>query len=80
MIPSNFRIKILAFRTLLCALGTKGLKSKYKRLKSQVIKVFFQETFSIEQARIQGVGHLGQDLLDITNELISKFLSQQLHN
>ena len=25
MIPSNFRIKILAIRTLLCAIGTKGL-------------------------------------------------------
>ena len=26
MIPSNFRIEILAIRTLLCALGTKGLR------------------------------------------------------
>ena len=25
MIPSNFRIEILEIRTLLCALGTKGL-------------------------------------------------------
>ena len=29
MIPSNFRIEILAIRTLLCALGTKGLTVLY---------------------------------------------------
>ena len=27
MIPSNFRIEILAIRALLCALGTKGLSN-----------------------------------------------------
>ena len=29
MIPSNFRIEILEIRTLLCALGTKGLNNIY---------------------------------------------------
>ena len=37
MIPSNFKIEILAIRTLLCAIGTKGLWTK----------LFFPSVFEI---------------------------------
>ena len=33
MIPSNFRIEILVIRTLLCALGTKGLRREVRAWK-----------------------------------------------